>query len=38
MVLLAVGYSQPMTRGELSKIFGKEVSRDTIGNLRGAGL
>lgn len=38
MVLMAVGYFQPVTRGELSKIFGKEVSRDTIGNLRGAGF
>lgn len=38
MVLMAVGYFQPITRGELSKIFGKEVSRDTIGSLRGAGL
>jgi segregation and condensation protein B len=38
MVLMAVGYFQPITRGELSKIFGKEVSRDTIGNLRGAGF
>jgi chromosome segregation and condensation protein ScpB len=36
MVLMAVGYFQPVTRGELSKIFGREVSRDTIGNLRGA--
>ena len=26
---------QPVTRGELSKVFGKEVSRDTIGALRG---
>ena len=33
MVLMAVGYFQPVTRGELSKIFGKEVSRDVIGNL-----
>ncbi|GGB04161.1 hypothetical protein GCM10011491_35350 [Brucella endophytica] len=24
MVLIAVGYFQPVTRGELSKIFGKE--------------
>ncbi|MBO0145411.1 SMC-Scp complex subunit ScpB [Agrobacterium sp. Ap1] len=38
MVLMAVGYFQPITRGDLSKIFGKEVSRDTIGNLRGAGF
>lgn len=38
MVLMAVGYFQPITRNELSKIFGKEVSRDVIGNLRGAGF
>jgi chromosome segregation and condensation protein ScpB len=38
MVLMAVGYFQPITRGKLSKIFGKEVSRDTIGSLRGAGF
>lgn len=37
-VLMAVGYFQPVTRGELSKIFGKEVSRDVIGNLRIAGF
>lgn len=38
MVLMAVGYFQPVTRTELSKIFGREVSRDTIGALRGAGF
>ena len=38
MVLMAVGYFQPITRAELSKIFGKEVSRDTIGALRNAAL
>jgi segregation and condensation protein B len=38
MVLMAVGYFQPVTRGELSKIFGKEVSRDVVGSLRSAGL
>ncbi|WP_431324834.1 SMC-Scp complex subunit ScpB [Rhizobium sp. YTU87027] len=38
MVLMAVGYFQPVTRSDLSKIFGKEVSRDTIGALRGAGF
>ena len=38
MVLMAVGYLQPVTRQEMSKIFGKEVSRDTIGALRGAGF
>jgi chromosome segregation and condensation protein ScpB len=27
MVLMAMGYFQPVTRGELSKAFGKEVSR-----------
>ena len=37
MVLMAVGYFQPVTRGELSRIFGKEISRDTIAALRGAG-
>lgn len=36
MVLMAIGYFQPVTRSELSKIFGKEVSRDTIGSLRNA--
>lgn len=36
MVLMAVGYFQPVTRSELSSIFGKEVSRDTIANLRSA--
>jgi chromosome segregation and condensation protein ScpB len=38
MVLMAVGYFQPITRGELSKMFGKEVSRDVVGALRGAGF
>jgi segregation and condensation protein B len=38
MVLVAVGYNQPITRGELSTIFGREVSRDTISGLRGAGF
>jgi segregation and condensation protein B len=38
MVLMAVGYFQPVTRGELSKIFGKEVSRDTMAAVRGAGF
>jgi segregation and condensation protein B len=38
MVLMAIAYSQPVTRSELSKIFGKEVSRDVIGSLRSAGF
>ncbi|MBN9033862.1 MAG: segregation and condensation protein B [Rhizobiales bacterium 63-7] len=36
MVLVAIAYFQPITRGDLSKIFGKEVSRDTIASLRGS--
>lgn len=37
-VLMTVGYFQPITRGDLSKMFGKEISRDTIASLRGAGF
>ena len=33
-MLTAIGYFQPITRGELSQLFGKEVSRDVIGQLR----
>jgi chromosome segregation and condensation protein ScpB len=35
LVLTAIAYFQPITRGELSQLFGKEVSRDIIGQLRG---
>lgn len=38
LVLMCVAYFQPITRAELSSFFGKEVSRDLIGHLRGAGL
>jgi len=38
LVLMCVGYFQPITRAELSSFFGKEISRDLIGQLRGAGL
>lgn len=38
LVLMAIAYFQPVTRGELGRIFGKEVSRDTIAALRGEGL
>jgi segregation and condensation protein B len=38
MVLMSIAYFQPVTRSELSKIFGREVSRDVIGSLRGAGF
>ncbi len=33
---MAIAYFQPITRGDLSKIFGKEVSRDMIASLRSA--
>jgi len=38
MVLMTIAYSQPLTRSELSKVFAREVSRDVIGSLRGAGF
>jgi chromosome segregation and condensation protein ScpB len=38
LVLLCIGYFQPITRGELSQFFGREISRDTIGHLRGLGF
>ena len=37
-VLMAIAYFQPVTRGEISEMFGREISRDLIGSLRGAGL
>lgn len=37
-VLMSIAYFQPLTRSELSTIFGKEVSRDVFGSLRGAGF
>ena len=38
LVLMAIGYFQPITRGELSQFLGREVSRDAIAALRGEGL
>jgi len=38
LVLMCIAYFQPITRGELSSFFGKEVSRDLIGHLRVAKL
>jgi segregation and condensation protein B len=38
LVLMSIAYFQPITRAELSSFFGKEVSRDLIGRLRGAEL
>jgi len=38
LVLMCIAYFQPITRAELSSFFGKEISRDLIGHLRGAKL
>jgi len=38
LVLMCIAYFQPITRGELSSFFGKEISRDLIGHLRGGGF
>jgi segregation and condensation protein B len=38
LVLTAIAYFQPITRGELSEILGREVSRDVIGALRAHGF
>ena len=38
VVLMAIGYFQPITRGDLSQLVGREVSRDEIAALRGEDL
>jgi len=38
LVLMCIAYFQPITRGELSVFFGKDVSRDVIGHLRSLGF
>ena len=38
LILACIAYYQPITRTELSSFFGKEVSRDTMGRLRGLGF
>ncbi len=38
LVLMAIAYFQPITRGELSQFLGREVSRDAIASLRGEGF
>ena len=38
LILMAIGYFQPITRGELSQFLGHEVSRDAIASLRGEGF
>jgi chromosome segregation and condensation protein ScpB len=35
---MCIATFQPITRAELGQVFGKEVSRDTIGYLRALGL
>ena len=37
-VLMAVAMFQPVTRGEISEMFGREISRDLIAALREEGL
>jgi chromosome segregation and condensation protein ScpB len=37
-VLAAIAYLQPLTRGELSQVFGIEINRDRIARLREADL
>ena len=38
LALMCIAYFQPITRAELSSFFGKEISRDLIGNLRSFGF
>jgi segregation and condensation protein B len=38
LILMTIGYFQPITRGELSQFLGREVSRDAIASLRGEGF
>ena len=38
LVLTCIAYFQAITRAELSSFFGKEISRDLIGHLRGTKL
>ncbi|WP_352842391.1 SMC-Scp complex subunit ScpB [Mesorhizobium sp. M0514] len=38
LTLMCIAFFQPITRAELSSFFGKEISGDLIGHLRGAKL
>lgn len=38
LFLSGIAYLQPITRGELGKVFGKEISRDTVAALKRAGV
>jgi segregation and condensation protein B len=37
-VPMAIAYFQPVTGGEISEMFGREISRDLIASVRAAGL
>lgn len=38
LALTGIAYLQPVTRGELSRVCGRDISRDQIGRLHRAGL
>jgi segregation and condensation protein B len=38
LALTAIAYLQPVTRGEISKLAGREISRDVIASLKRHGL
>jgi segregation and condensation protein B len=38
MLLMGIAYFQPITRGELSEVFGREIGRDATATLRAEGL
>ena len=38
MLLIGIAYFQPITRSELSELFGREITRDVIGALPTEGL
>lgn len=38
LVLMCIAYYQPLTRSELGRFFGRDISRDVIGHLRKLGF
>lgn len=38
LILMGIAYFQPITRGELSQLLGRDISRDAIAALRSEGL
>ena len=38
MLLMGIAYFQPITRGEFSEVFGREIGRDATATLRAEGL